>query len=221
MAKTVIKKSLIAALFVAAGIALVAATAPAFPRGKVAPCVESSKAEALKLSFRNLWTDHVFWVRNLVLATEYKDQAAAKVAEDRIVQDAKDIASAITPYYGKAASDKLYALLGGHYAAIKDYMNAAFSGNKMAEETASKLLKKNADEIAAFLSSANPNWSRTTLEAALTAHVGQHMADINEIAKKEYSADAKTWEAMKGHVEMIAGVLSSGIVKQFPKKFVG
>lgn len=221
MAKTVIKKSFVVALFAAAGIALVLATAPSFAKGKMTPCVETSKAEALKLSFRNLWTDHVFWVRNLVLATKYKDQAAAKVAEDRIVQDAREIANAITPYYGKEASDKLYTLLGGHYAAIKDYMNAAFAGNKMAEQTASKLLKKNADEIAAFLSSANPNWSKATLEAALTAHVGQHMADINEIAKKEYAADAKTWEAMKGHVDMIAGVLSDGIVKQFPKKFIG
>ena len=221
MAKTVIKKSLVVALFVAAGIALVLATAPSFAKGKMAPCVETSKAEALKLSFRNLWTDHVFWVRNMVLATEYKDKAAAKVAEDRVVEDAKNIANSIAPYYGKEASDKLFTLLGGHYAAIKDYMNATFAGNKMARETAANMLKKNADEIATFLSSANPNWSKGALESALIAHVGHHMAEINEISKKDYADDAKTWEAMKGHVDAIAGVLSDGIVKQFPAKFNG
>ncbi len=208
-------------LFAVIGLALVLANGPSFAKGKPSACLETSKATELKLAFRNLWTDHIFWVRNVVLETKYGDQAAAKVAEGRVVEDAREIANAISPYYGKEASDKLFNLLAGHYGAIKDYMNASFAGNKEAMETASGELKKNADEIATFLSSANPNWPKSALESALTAHVGHHMAEINEISKKDYSGDAKTWEDMKGHVFAIAGVLSDGIVKQFPEKFGG
>ncbi len=175
----------------------------------------------LKLAFRDLWTDHICWVRNVILETKYGDQAAAKVAEERVVRDAKGIAGAIMPYYGKEASDKLFGLLAGHYGAIKDYMNATFSNNKVAEDKAAEMLKKNANEIAVFLSSANPNWSKDVLESVLIAHGGHHMTDINEISKKDFSGDAKTWEAMKRHVYVISGVLSDGIVKQFPDTFKG
>ncbi len=223
MAKTVITKSLVVMLFAVAGIALVLATAPSFAKGKATgsagACLETPKAEALKLSFRNLWTDHVFWVRNVVLETEYKDAGAAKVAEERVVEDARSIANAITPYYGKEASDKLFGLLAGHYGAIKEYMTATFAKDNVAAEMASGKLKKNADEIATFLSSANPNWPKGTLESALLAHGGHHMKDISEISKKDFAGDAKTWEAMKDHIYVIAGVLSDGIVKQFPDKF--
>lgn len=219
MAKSTLKKTVLIGLAAAAGMAFVLATAPSFAKGKMSACVESSKATELKLAFRDLWTDHIYWVRNVVLETKYGDETAAKVAEDRVVQDAKGIAGAITPYYGKEASDRLFALLAGHYGAIKEYMTATFSGNDMAKDEAAVTLKKNADEIAAFLSSANPNWSKGTLESALIAHGGHHMTEINEISKKDFSGDAQTWEAMKGHVYVIAGVLSDGIVKQFPDKF--
>ncbi len=212
-------RSILIILFAVVGLALVLANAPSFAKGKTTACVETPKAAELKLAFRNLWTDHIFWVRNVVLETEYGDKTAAKVAEDRVVEDAKSIANAISPYYGKEASDKLFSLLAGHYGAIKEYMNATFAGDKKAMDTASGKLKKNADEIASFLSSANPNWSKGTLESALLAHGGHHMAEINEISKKDFSGDAKTWEAMKGHVFVIAGVLADGIVKQFPNKF--
>ncbi len=213
------KKTILLGLFAAVGLALVFATMPSFAKSNVPSCVQTSKATELKLAFRDLWTDHIYWVRNVILETKYGDKAAAKVAEERVVQDAKSIAGAITPYYGKEASDKLFGLLAGHYGAIKDYMNASFSGNKMAEDKAAEMLKKNADEIAVFLSSANPNWSKDGLESALVAHGGHHMTEINEISKKDFSGDAKTWETMKSHVYVIAGVLSDGIVKQFPDKF--
>lgn len=222
MAKTTMTKSILVALFAVVGLALVLSNAPSLAKARMSDmqaCIEPSKATELRFAFRDLWTDHIFWVRNVVLETRYKDEAAAKVAEERVVKDAREIADAISPYYGREASDTLYGLLAKHYGAIKEYMNATFAGNKMAEETAADMLKKNADEIATFLSSANPNWPKGTLESALLAHGGHHMTEINEISRKDFSGDAKTWEAMRDHVLVIAGVLSDGIVKQFPDKF--
>ncbi len=177
------------------------------------------KATELRLTMRNLWEDHIFWVRNVVVATEEKDSNAAKVAEQQVVQDAKEIANAVASYYGKEAGDKLFNLLAGHYGAIKDYMNADFAGNKDAKAAAMDKMTKNADEIATFLSSANPNWPKEAILSALAAHGGYHMAQIDAISKKDFSSEAKTWESMKKQVEGIADTLSQGIVKQFAKKF--
>ncbi len=179
------------------------------------------KTVELRLTLRDLWQNHIFWVRNVVLATKFKDKGAAKVAEEQAVQNAKDIANAVVPYYGKEAGDKLFNLLAGHYAAIKEYMNADFAGNKKGMDAAKSKMLKNADEIAAFLSSANPNWPKQALVSALYAHGGYHMSQINEIHANNFSAEAKTWASMKDQVNQIADTLAEGIVKQFPQRFEG
>lgn len=199
------------------GVLLMVPT-PSFAKDKMGATTALPKVE-LRLALRDLWVGHIFWVRNVVLETKYGDAEAAKIAEEQVVQNAKDLANSMSPYYGKDASDKLFKLLAGHYGAIKDYMNATFAGNKEAQKTAFEKLKKNADEIATFLSSANPNWPKETLLSALLAHGGQHVSQIDEISTKDFASEAKTWETMKKHVYVIADVLTNGIVKQFPKKF--
>ena len=173
----------------------------------------------LSKALRDLWVGHIFWVRNVVLMTKFGDVAAAKVAEDQVVQDAKDIANSIVPFYGKDAGDKLFTLLAGHYGAVKEYMTADFADNKDAKTVAIDKLNKNADEIATFLSSANPNWPKSTILPALLAHGGHHVAQINAIHQKDFVTEAKVWNEMKMHIYVIADVLASGIAKQFgPKK---
>jgi len=182
--------------------------------GKMSPNrMELSKA------LRDLWVGHIFWVRNVVLMTKFGDTAAAKVAEDQVVQDAKDIANSIVPFYGKDAGDKLFSLLAGHYGAIKEYMTAEFADNKDAKTAAIDKLNKNAEEIATFLSSANPNWPKSTILPALLAHGGHHVAQINAIQQKDFATEAKVWNEMKMHIYTIADVLANGIAKQFgPRK---
>ncbi len=179
----------------------------------------TGKTVELRLALRDFWIGHIFWVRGVVIGTKYDNKDEAKVAEEQVVANAKALAGSITPYYGKEAADKLFGLLAGHYGAIKDYMNASYSENKETKDSAVDKLKKNADEIATFLSSANPNWSKDVLLSALIAHGGHHMAQIDEINLKDFSGEAKTWDAMKNHIYVIADVLANGIVKQFPKKF--
>jgi hypothetical protein len=190
-----------------------------FAKGKKAGKKFSPKTCELKLALRDLWTGHIFWVRNVVLTTKQGEKEAAKVAEEQVVQNAKELANSITPYYGKEASAKLFNLLAGHYGAIKDYMSAAYGGDKKAENLAADKLKKNAEVIAAFLSSANPNWPKETVLSLLVEHGGHHMAQIDAINAKNYSSEAQTWDAMKENVYVIADALADGIVKQFPKKF--
>jgi hypothetical protein len=122
--------------------------------------------------------------------------------------------------YGKDAGDKLFGLLAGHYGAIKEYLTAAMANDKAGKDAACEKLKTNAEEIAAFLNSANPkNWPKETLVSLLLAHGGHHMAQIDAVVMKDYGKEATVWEAMKNHIYTIADALAGGIEKQFPKKF--
>jgi hypothetical protein len=201
------------------GVFIVLATPYSFAKEKKGDVKFNHKTVELQLALRDLWVGHIFWVRNVVLATKYNDADAAKVAEDKVVENAKAIGDAIASIYGKEAGDKLFGLLAGHYGAVKDYMTAAFAGNADAKGAAVEKLKKNAEEIATFLSSANPNWPKQTLVGLLMAHGAHHIAQIDQVNIKDFSAEAKTSDDMKKHIYVIADALAGGIVKQFPKKF--
>jgi hypothetical protein len=191
---------------------------PAFAKEKTMK--ESPKGVELRLALRDLWIGHIFWIRSVVYATKSGDTEAEKVAEENVVKNAKDIAGAVASFYGKDAGDKLLSLLEGHYGAIKEYLTTSVAGDMAGKDAAVGKIKKNADELAAFLNSANPkNWPKDTLVSLLVAHGGHHMAQIDAVVAKDYGAEATVWENMKKHIYTIADALAGGIEKQFPKKF--
>jgi hypothetical protein len=175
----------------------------------------SAKASETAAALRDLWVGHIFWVRNVTLATLDKNEAAAKAAEQQAVANAQAIAAAIEPYYGAPAKDALFKLLAGHYGAVKAYLVATAAGDKPGQSKATESLTSNAAEIAAFLSKANPNLPKDTLNNLLLAHGGHHIAQIQELKDRNYAAEAKTWEDMKNHMYVIADAMADALAKQF------
>jgi hypothetical protein len=177
------------------------------------------KVAATQVALRDLWVGHIFWVRNVAEATMANNKEAATAAEAEVVANARSIAGAIEPFYGKAASEKLFGLLAGHYGAVKEHIQATHKGDAKAQDAAMKKMIANAEEIAAFLSGANPNLPKDTLVGLLTAHSGHHAQQNTQLKAKKYADEAKTWDAMKGHMDVIADALGDAIAKQFPDKF--
>jgi hypothetical protein len=185
----------------------------------VAQASPTAKVNETGAALRDLWVGHVFWVRNVVVSTVAGNQPAAAAAEQEAVANAKQIADAIEPYYGKAASAELFGLLAGHYGAVKQYLEAAVAGSKDKQDAAYTNLSGNASEIARFLSGANPNLPFDTLNGLLLAHGGHHVQQIQQVQGKQYAQEARTWEAMKSHMYVIADALAGAIAKQFPRQF--
>src|SRR5690242_15263455 len=178
-----------------------------------------AKSVELREALRDLWVDHIFWVRSVVISAKYRDAEAQKVAEANVVENARAISGSIVPFYGQAAGDKLFELLAGHYGAIKSYMTAAYADDKAGMDAAGTRLVANAGEIADFLSAANPNWPRDTLNTLLMTHGVHHTGQIDAVKVSDFASEAVTWDSMQKHMYMIADALAAGIVKQFPKKF--
>ena len=182
------------------------------------PTAGTIKTAQTASTLRDLWVSHGFWVRTLVTETLAGNTAAAANAENQAVANAKQIAATIEPFYGKSASEKLFNLLGGHYGAIKQYLDAVVKDDKTKQDRAQKAMVTNGGEIAAFLSSANPNLPIETLRGMLLAHGGHHVQQIHQLQAKEYAQEAQTWEAMKAHMYAIADALTAALAKQFPEK---
>jgi len=177
------------------------------------------RVAAAQAAQRDLWLGHVFWVRNVAVATFAGNAEAATAAEAEVVANAKQIAFALEPFYGKPASEKLFGLLAGHWGAVKAHLQATVKGDARAQEAAMKQMLANVDELATFLSGANPNLPRETLVSLLTAHGGHHAAQHAAFKARHYAEEARNWDAMRTHMAVIADALGGAIGKQFPEKF--
>lgn len=180
---------------------------------------QSAKTSKTAAALRDLWIGHIFWVRGVSFAAIDKNDAAMRAAEKQAVANAQSIAASIEPFYGAAAKDAFFKLLAGHYGAVKAYLVATVGDNVSAQSTATQSLTSNAEEIAVFLSKANPHLPKQALNSLLLAHGGHHIQQIQELKARDYAAEAKTWENMKTHVYQIADATAEALAKQFPKRF--
>ena len=77
----------------------------------------------------------------------------------------------------------------------------------------------NADDIATFLASANPNWPLTTLKDLMHMHLSTTKNELVARNSMDYPADVLAWDAVYTHILDMSDALSDGIVKQFPTMF--
>lgn len=172
----------------------------------------------LQLALRDLWAEHIFWVRSVVIANYYEDEAAAGAAHDQAVANARAIANAVAPLYGQKASDQLFELLAGHYGAIAEYMQAGLAGNSSGRQAASDEIIANAEKIADFLDAANPYLPKKVVLPMLATHGSHHMQQIDAIAGENFQKEAEIWSAMKDHIYALADAMAGAFAKQFPDK---
>jgi len=172
----------------------------------------------LRLAMRKLWEDHITYTRNYIISALAGLPDADSVA-DRLMKNQEEIGNAIKPYYGSEAGDKLATLLKEHIEIAAEVVKAAKSEKKDAVATEQKKWSKNGKEIAAFLSGANPKWSKTTLEEMLQKHLDLTTGEVVARLKKDWKADIKAYDQGHEHMLMFADALTDGITQQYPAKF--
>ena len=180
----------------------------------------SSQAAALKQGMRTLWTDHVVWTRDYIIAT-VGDQPDAQAAAARLMKNQDDIGQAVALVYGAPAGQQMTSLLKDHITIAVELINAAKAGDKAAQQQADGKWHQNATQIADFLSKANPNWPRATLVEMMNKHLSTTTDEVVARLTKNWDADVRAFDAVYDHMLMMADALSDGIIKQFPEKFSG
>jgi hypothetical protein len=113
----------------------------------------------------------------------------------------------------------LAALLRDHILIAANIVGAAKAG-KMDEVAAGQIKwTANGKVIAAFLSGANPHWSKKELEGMLQTHLDLTTGEVVGRLKKDWAADMKSYDEGHVHILMFADMLTDGIANQFPDKF--
>jgi hypothetical protein len=183
-----------------------------------ASATHGDAAVMLKQDMRKLWTDHVVWTRDYIIAATEK-QPEAPSALNRLLKNQEDIGRAVATYYGDAAGRQLTTLLKEHIAIAGDIVKAAMAGDKAGQKAADDRWHQNAIQIADFLSKANPNWPRATLLDMMNTHLSTTSTELVARLNKDWDGDVKAFDAVYDHILKMSDALSDGIVKQFPNKF--
>lgn len=208
----------------------------------------NDQALSLRLNMRKLWTDHVVWTRSYVVAATQGSPLSEKlaaIASDvvasigiaigglvslastgdavaiRLLKNQEDIGNAIVPFYGEEAGKKLSALLKTHILIAVNLVEHARKGENEKFEREDKKWKDNAEDIAAFLSSANPNWPKDDVLDLLLQHLKITTNEVVARLQQDWEADIKAYDDLFTEILTLADTLSDGIIKQFPDRFNG
>lgn len=172
----------------------------------------------LRDGMRKLWADHMQWTYATVNAF-YHNEKALQPTLARLLRNQKDIGGAVASYYGKTAGDRLTALLTTHIQQSVPVLTAARAGDKPALDKALADWYANAEEIALFLSAANPKrWPESATKPMMKGHIDTTVAYAVDLLKDDYEGAIKHYDGAYDHMMMLADVLTDGIVAQFPDK---
>jgi plastocyanin len=135
----------------------------------------------------------------------------------RLIQNQTDLGNAIKPFYGEEAGETLTGLLEEHIQGAVELLSAAKAGDTAAVETASAAWDENGAAIAEFLSSANPdNWPLADLQAGMQMHLDLTLEEATARLEGDFGADIAAYDKVHDHILELSGLLSDGIVAQFP-----
>jgi hypothetical protein len=187
------------------------------------PVLASDKVPLREVAFRNemrkLWEDHITWTRLFIVSAVAGLPDAGPTA-DRLLQNQADIGNAIKPYYGDAAGEQLTALLRDHILIAAELVTAAKTGDTAAFADARARWYANADDIAAFLASANPeHWPLEPTRAMLHEHLDLTLQEAGARLAGDWNADISAYDQIHLQALGMADMLSDGIVGQFPQAF--
>jgi hypothetical protein len=204
--------SLVVAVIAAAGVLAQTSATATTP-------TQSAKAVALRSAMDKLWEDHITWTRMVIV-----DFAAGlpdlTTAEARLLRNQTDIGNAIKPYYGRAAGNKLTTLLRTHILEAVPVLQFAKAGDKAKLTTALSAWYANANQIAAFLSKANPrNWPLPMMRAMMKQHLALTTNEAVARLQGNWKADVAAYDQVHVEILHMSAMLSDGIIRQFASRF--
>jgi adenine-specific DNA methylase len=181
--------------------------------------VISSKQVEFRAAMNKLWDDHVAWTR-LYIVSAVAGLPDKDATAQRLIQNQTDIGNAIKPYYGDAAGDKLTALLKEHILIAAEIVDDAKSGDNTKMQDANQRWTANADEIAKFLSDANPqHWQLADMQKMMHEHLNLTAKELTSHLKADWTADIAAYDEVHTEILQMADMLASGIIDQYSSKF--
>lgn len=169
------------------------------------------------MAWREIWLDHVYWTRLAMMALVH-DVPGADQTVARLLRNADDMAGLIAPEYGAQPAAQLRELLRGHLTIAAKLVTEARQGASSAQQT-ERDWHQNADDIARFLSSANPYMDYDAVKGMFESHLAMTKDEAVDRISGKWDEDISTYEQIETMALMMADAMSGAMIEQFPAKF--
>lgn len=180
---------------------------------------KTDEVAQVRSTMRKLWEDHIVYTRSWIISA-VADLPDADVIAERLMQNQKDIGDAIKVYYGDAAGDRLTALLQQRITLAIAVVSAAKADSRAKLDDGQKRWVQNGKDIASMLAKANPNWHESELASMLHKHLQLTTDEAVARLHGDWAADIRAYDAGHDHMMRFADLLTDGIAKQFPYRFI-
>ena len=175
-----------------------------------------SRELALRQTMRKLWEDHVTWTR-LVIVSTAANLPDLDATTGRLLKNQVDIGDAIKPFYGETAGNALAGLLRVHILGAAEILAAAKANDPARLEAAKRAWYANGDEIAGFLSTANPkHWPLADMQSMMREHLDLTLDEAVDQLQGRYAESVAGYDRVHDAILGMADMLSDGILAQFP-----
>jgi hypothetical protein len=175
--------------------------------------------QAFQRSMDRLWEEHVAWTRMAIVAFA-AGTPNLKATEARLLRNQVDIGNAIKPFYGNAAGARLTSLLRTHILQAVTVLQAAKADNKAQLAAASRAWYRNAHQIAAFLSQANPqHWPLAATSMMMKDHLDLTTKEAVDELNSRWAASVRDYDRVETEILGMSRTLAQGIVAQLPNRF--
>jgi len=180
---------------------------------------EQSDPLVFKQAMRKLWEDHIQLTRVYVVSAA-AGLPDSEAAAGRLLKNQEDIGDAIKPFYGDEAGEQLTTLLKEHITIAVDLVAAAKAGDNAKLEDANTRWSENAGQIGTFLNTANPeNWPEDEMQSMLSSHLELTLEEATARLNGDWAGDIAAYDKVHDAILEMSGMLTKGIVAQFPDKF--
>lgn len=165
-------------------------------------------------TLRRLWMEHVLWTRFFLVSTVFGLPDLNDVTK-RLLRNPADFAAVLKPYYGVQSAAAFEKLFTEHLQIAAQLVNAAKAGDSAAVQQERRKWYANADEIAAFLASANPFWNRADWQAMLYDHLKMTENEAVQMLTGKYADSITEFDEVQAQALEMADMMAQGIIRQF------
>lgn len=165
--------------------------------------------------FRMLWGQHIMWTVLVMMESVY-DLPGVDAFSYRLLRNAADFAEAIRPFYGDEAAQRFENLLRDHIIIASELIQVAQAEDINQVNELWQRWVDNANQIAEFLGSLNPEWSPEDWSAMLMEHLELLWAALTNMLEQNSQALVDSIDALDAQAIEMADMMAEGIAEQFP-----
>ena len=178
----------------------------------------SSAAEQFRTQANSAWTTLGWRLRNLVESV-WHDGGDIGAIGDQISKDIKNIRNGLTPFLSSGSLGNFEIGLETLVTDLANEIKAVKSGKDI-RDLESKTTTAIAN-LAEYLESVNPKyWPKAAVVDIFTSLKNLYLDQVKFKLKRDWPADIDALNKSIAVLNQFADIFSSGIIKEFPNKFI-